>query len=133
MAYTPINYYASPGYQMYQQQMQQPTQMAQLQQPPAPQQVRTVYSEAEARQAQIPIDGTTCYFVDETNGKIYTKRFDYTNGAFPFAAYVRAQPVTETTPAPEYMTVDDFERRWAEKVAQFEQLVKPRGGKKADE
>lgn len=145
MAYSPNNYYANPAYAMQNAMYQSIPQQSAMTQSVMPQtqqtaanysvqpQVRTVYSEAEAPQSQIPIDGTTCYFIDDANGKIYTKRFDYTNGSFPFAAYTRAQPVAETE-QPEYITVSDFEKRWAEKMAEIEPLLKPaKGGKRNDE
>lgn len=103
--------------------------MPQQMQTPVPT-VRTVYSEAEARGAQIPIDGSICIFADASNGKLYTKRFDYSTGAFPFEVYVKAVPVETATP--EYITRAQFDE-WR---AGIEELIatktKPTKGGKAD-
>lgn len=66
--------------------------------------VRTVYSEAEARAAQIPTDGSTVYFSDPANGCIYTKQFSFENGSFLFAVYRQAAE----KPAVEYATKEDL-------------------------
>lgn len=128
MAYTP-SYYGNP-YNMYNapQAVQQPIQPP-IQQPiNTPQgQVRTVYSEAEARSAQIPIDGSTVIFNDTQNGRIYTKRFDYTNGSFPFEVYRREVEQAQQS-APEYVTLSQFEAR----IAELEALIPKRQVRKND-
>lgn len=68
--------------------------------------VRTVYSEAEARAAQIPTDGSTVYFADPANGCIYTKQFSFENGSFLFGVYRQAAE----KPAVEYATKDDLRK-----------------------
>lgn len=122
MAYQP-NYYANP-YGMYPGMSQTMQTQPQVQAPVnVPQtQVRTVYSEAEARSAQIPIDGSTVVFTDAQNGRIYTKRFDYTNGSFPFETYQRVAEQTPQT-APEYVTLSQFESRIAEIEAMIPKKV----------
>lgn len=80
--------------------------------PPTPA-IRTVYSEAEARAAQIPIDGSTYIFLDTANNRIYAKRFDYSNGSFPLAIYEQVQP--SATPASQYVTLDQF-RAWQTEI-----------------
>ena len=114
MAYQP-SYYSSPymyGAQNGVQPFNQPVQPVQPQQNGFAQpQIKNVYSEDEARQAQIPIDGSTHYFYDANRGRIYAKRFDYQNGSFPFEIYDRIQPNVQT--APEYVTMDVFNQRLA--------------------
>lgn len=68
--------------------------------------VRTVYSEAEARAAQIPTDGSTVVFIDQSNGRIYTKQFNFENGSFLFRVY--AQQAEQ--PPVQYATIGDLER-----------------------
>lgn len=77
-------------------------------------QVRTVYSEDEARNAQIPIDGNalTYVFIDSNNGRIYTKRFDYTAGGFVFEVFSKTQA---NNAAPEYVTRAQFDE-WRQRI-----------------
>lgn len=97
---------------------------------PSPQaQLRTVYSEAEARAAQIPIDGSACVFVDANNGRIYTKRFDYNNGSFPFDIYQRIQPSQQ--PTEQFVTVEQFQAWRAEIEGMIPKNAK--GGVKAND
>lgn len=83
-------------------------------QPPSPQQqpsassIRQVYSEAEARAAQIPTDGNCVVFFDQSGDVIYTKRFSYETGAFPFEVYKRV--ALQNDRAPRYATIEDLER-----------------------
>lgn len=109
----------APSYQpqgnMYQQNSQMPVQ-ASLNA------VRTVYSEAEARAAQIPTDGSTIIFMDQSNGRIYTKQFSFENGSFLFGVYSQ---MAEQPPV-QYATIDDLNRL-------REELTKKRGVKKDDE
>lgn len=122
MAYQP-NFYPSPYQPMYgaqgnAQPFNQPVQPIQPQQNVFNQPVmRNVCSEDEARQAQIPIDGSIHYFNDASRGRIYAKRFDYQNGSFPFEVYERIQPTMQT--APEYVTMDVLNQRLADIEAQI--------------
>lgn len=68
--------------------------------------IRTVYSEAEARAAQIPTDGNPVLFLDQNGEFIYTKKFSFETGAFPFETYKRVNP--EHTPQVRYATIDDL-------------------------
>lgn len=95
-AYTPAS---QPQMNVYQNQPQAPAQAVSNG-------VRTVYSEAEARAAQIPTDGSTIFFQDQSNGKIYTKQFSFENGSFLFGVFSR-QP--EQVPV-QYATMADLER-----------------------
>ena len=53
----------------------------------------SVRSEQEARQMQIPLDGSRTVFVNEANGEIYTKMLSMEDGSIRFEAYVRrAEP-----------------------------------------
>lgn len=61
-----------------------------------------VTSKAEAEVFQIPFDGTTTYFVDTANGKIYAKTFNATTGAAPLVTFSRDAEVVAATP--EYVT-----------------------------
>lgn len=66
-----------------------------------------VTSKAEAEVFQIPFDGSTTYFVDTANGKIYAKTFNAMTGAAPLITFSRdAETVTAT---PEYATVEVVE------------------------
>lgn len=76
---------------------------------------RPVTSKEEAAVAQIPLDGSTHYFVDTGNGKIYAKAFR-ADGTAPLVTYTR-----ESEPAPvQYVTMQEFnalrdELEWARK------------------
>ena len=67
---------------------------------------RPVTSRAEAEVAQIPFDGSTTYFVDTANGKIYAKTFNFANGTAPLMTYIQEAAV----PAPKYATVEDLQK-----------------------
>ncbi len=101
-AYYPTSapYAANPQQQanIYQPQPQTPPQAI-------PSAVRTVYSEAEARAAQIPTDGSTVVFIDQTSGALYTKQFSFETGSFPFFVYAR-----QTQAPTQYATLEDLER-----------------------
>ena len=88
--------YGNMGYQMpvYTPPIQQNTQGAVM---------RLVTSEEEIAAAQIPFDGTTSYFVNTSNGKIYAKTFNPNTGTAPIVAYVKE----DTTPV-KYATLDDL-------------------------
>ena len=64
---------------------------------------RPVTSRAEAEFYQIPFDGSTTYFVDTSNGNLYSKTFDFNTGTAPLVTYVR-----ETVRPVQYATVDDL-------------------------
>lgn len=63
-----------------------------------------VTSQSQADTFQIPFDGSTTYFVDTSNGKIYAKTFDFNTGSAPLVTYVRETVV----PVPQYATIDDL-------------------------
>lgn len=65
---------------------------------------RPVTSRAEAEVFQIPFDGSTTYFVDTANGKIYSKTFNFANGTAPLVTYIQEAAV----PVPQYATMDDL-------------------------
>ena len=79
---------------------------------------RPVTSRAEAEVFQIPFDGSTTYFVDTANGKIYAKTFNFNDGTAPLVTFVRET----AAPAVQYATVDDLNALRAEIAA----LKKPR-------
>jgi hypothetical protein len=98
--------YNGYGYNQYMPQMVQP-QMAQPQMQQNAQNgflCRPVTSRAEAEVFQIPFDGSTTYFVDTANGKIYAKTFNFSNGTAPLVTYIPEAAV----PAPKYATLDDL-------------------------
>jgi len=74
-----------------------------------------VTSQSQADTFQIPFDGSTTYFVDTSNGKIYGKSFDFSTGCAPLVVYVREQ----SAPAVQYATLEDLN-------ALREELTKPR-------
>ena len=61
---------------------------------------RPVTSKAEAEVFQIPFDGSTTYFVDTANGKIYSKTFNFNDGTAPLVTYVRENVVAPPQYAP---------------------------------
>ena len=105
--------YTGFGYSPYTQQMP-PAQMPQAQQYPAQSNngfmCRPVTSRAEAEVFQIPFDGSTTYFVDTANGKIYSKTFNFANGTAPLVTYIQEAAV----PVPKYATIDDLNALRAE-------------------
>ena len=78
-----------------------------------------VTSKAEAEVFQIPFDGTTTYFVDTANGKIYAKTFNATTGAAPLVTFSRDAEVVVRPP--QYVTMEDFNALKEE----IERLKKP--------
>lgn len=83
--------------------------------------VRLVTTREEVVSAQIPFDGSTSYFVDTSNGKIYAKTFDFNTGTAPIVTYVREQEMKV-----QYATIDDLN-------ALREELKIKKGVKKDDE
>lgn len=61
---------------------------------------RPVTSKAQAEVEQIPFDGSTTYFVDTANGKIYSKTFNFNDGTAPLVTYVRESAVPPVQYAP---------------------------------
>lgn len=78
---------------------------------------RPVTSRAEAEVYQIPFDGSTTFFVDMANGKIYAKTFNAMNGTAPLVTFIREGE----TPAPQYVTQEEFN------AFKDEMLKKPAG------
>ena len=64
----------------------------------------SVTSRAEVDGFQIPFDGSTTYFADTSNGKIYAKTFNFNNGTATVVTYIRETDV----PVPQYATIDDL-------------------------
>ena len=64
--------------------------------------MRLVTSREEVAAAQIPFDGSTTYFADTSNGKIYAKTFDPGTGTAPIVTYVR-----EAESTARYLTSED--------------------------
>lgn len=97
--------YNGYGYNQYMPQMVQPQMTQQVQQNAQNGFLcRPVTSRAEAEVFQIPFDGSTTYFVDTANGKIYSKTFNFANGTAPLVTYIQEAAV----PAPKYATLDDL-------------------------
>ena len=83
--------------------------------------VRLVTTREEVVSAQIPFDGSTSYFVDTSNGKIYSKTFDFSTGSAPIVTYVREQENKV-----QYATIDDLN-------ALREELKAKKGAKKYED
>ena len=93
------------GYSPYAPQMAQTVvQQAQQSNPQNGFMCRPVTSKAEAEVFQIPFDGSTTYFVDTANGKIYSKTFNFANGTAPLVTYIQEAAV----PVPKFATVEDL-------------------------
>lgn len=75
---------------------------------------RPVASKTEAEAFQIPFDGSTTYFVDTSNGKLYAKTFDFNTGSAPIVTFVREQAV-----AVQYATLDDLNALKMELMGRF--------------
>jgi len=86
---------------------------------------RPVTSRAEAEVFQIPFDGSTTYFVDTANGKIYAKTFNMNTGAAPIVTFVPEAAAPEI----QYATVEQLNAVMAE----IEALKKPKKAVKKDE
>lgn len=86
-----------------------------------------VTSKAEAEVCQIPFDGTTTYFVDTANGKIYAKTFNANTGAAPLVTFSRDAEVV--VQPPQYVTMEDFNALKEE----IERLKKPIKKEKKDD
>ena len=85
-----------------------------------------VTSKAEAEVYQIPFDGTTTYFVDTANGKIYAKTFNANTGAAPLVTFSKEAEAVKTTP--EYVTmevVDEMKRTINRLAEELDKLKKP--------
>ena len=108
MAFTYPNYgiyggagaFPNQGASFYQPPMQTPPAQPQAANQPS---VRLVTTREEVVSAQIPFDGSTSYFVDTSNGKIYSKTFDFSTGSAPIVTYVREQESKV-----QYATIDDL-------------------------
>ena len=81
---------------------------------------RPVTSRAEAEVFQIPFDGSTTFFVDTANGKIYSKTFNFVNGTAPLVTYIQEAAV----PVPQYATMDDLNALREELLAKPKRTVK---------
>lgn len=81
---------------------------------------RPVTSRAEAEVFQIPFDGSTTYFVDTANGKIYSKTFNFVNGTAPLVTYIQEAAV----PVPQYATMDDLKALREELMEKPKRTVK---------
>jgi len=81
---------------------------------------RPVTSRAEAEVFQIPFDGSTTYFVDTANGKIYAKTFNLNTGAAPIVTFVPEA----AAPAVQYATIDDLNALREELISKPKKAVK---------
>lgn len=85
--------------------------------------MRLVASKAEVIAAQIPFDGSTSYFIDTSNGKIYAKTFSFVDGTAPIVTYIR-----EVEQQVQYATLEDINSLKAEiealKTAKLEKVDK---------
>lgn len=81
-----------------------------------------VTSRAEAEVSQIPFDGSTTYFVDTANGKIYAKTFNAATGAAPLVTFSREAEVA--VQPPQYVTAEEFNAFKAEIEKRFKPVRK---------
>ena len=82
--------------------------------------VRFVTSRAEAEVAQIPLDGSTVFFYNTSNGEVYSKAFR-PDGTAPLSVYKREQDEGPT----EYVTQKQFDilsKSFAELRAAVEEM-----------
>lgn len=118
--------------QMPQQSVQQPSVSQNIPAVPNAPAMRLVASKAEVIAAQIPFDGSTYYFLDTSNGKIYAKTFNFSDGTAPIVTYSR-----EVEQQIQYATLEDINSLKAEiealKVAKTEKPVKAAKKNDADE
>lgn len=88
---------------------------------------RPVTSKAEAEVFQIPFDGSTTYFVDTANGKIYSKTFNFSDGTAPLVTYVRESVL----PPVQYAPLDAMDALRGEIEALKEEIESLKKTKKA--
>ena len=135
-AFNPFQQNFAPAYQMPpqmpQQSVQQPSTSQNIPAVPNASAMRLVASKAEVIAAQIPFDGSTYYFLDTSNGKIYAKTFNFADGTAPIVTYSR-----EVEQQIQYATLEDINSLKAEiealKVAKTEKPVKAAKKNDADE
>lgn len=87
-----------------------------------------VTSRAEVDAFQIPFDGSTTYFADTSNGKIYAKTFNFANGTAPVVTYIQENAVS----VPQYATMDDL-NALREELTRPKKAVKKRDSESDDE
>lgn len=88
---------------------------------------RPVTSKAEAEVFQIPFDGSTTYFVDTANGKIYSKTFNFNDGTAPLVTFVRES----VAPPVQYAPLDAMDALRGEIEALKEEIESLKKTKKA--
>ena len=127
--FVPAAYQMPP--QMPQQSVQQPS-TQNIPAIPNASAMRLVASKEEVIAAQIPFDGSTSYFLNTSNGKIYAKTFNFSDGTAPIVTYSR-----EVEQQIQYATLEDINFLKAEiealKVAKTEKPVKAAKKNDADE
>lgn len=70
---------------------------------------RYVTSKEEVVAAQIPFDGSACYFVNTSNGEIYSKAYDFSTGSAPVKTYVmQVQQQAQEQPAAPVVNIPDY-------------------------
>lgn len=113
-----------PNYNMYSQQQQR---LNYLESQQNILRGRPVASLEEVRAIPIDFDGTTFYFPDVSNNRIYTKQIGL-NGQAIFRMYQLTElPTTTTASAQEYVSKEEFNKAINELSAQLTQ-VKQEGG-----
>lgn len=113
-----------PNYNMYSQQQQR---LNYLESQQNILRGRPVASLEEVRAIPIDFDGTTFYFPDVSNNRIYTKQIGL-NGQAIFRMYQLTElPTTTTASAQEYVSKEEFNKAINELSAQLTQ-VKQGGG-----
>lgn len=98
-----------PAFQTPQNAPQTSFQQPQVSNPPQSNGVRLVASKAEVVAAQIPFDGNEYFFKDTSNGKIYSKTFNFADGTAPIVVYSKEEETQVR-----YATLEDIEALKAE-------------------
>jgi hypothetical protein len=122
-----VNYFGNPYTPMNN--ITQPTQMTQQIQQPGSMYARYVAGKEEAVAAQVLPDGNLNVFVDNANGRIYTKAVA-PNGAAAFREFAFRQPVqqpTEPQQVQQWAPMEAVEQLRVE-VRQLREMFRERGG-----
>ena len=80
-----------------------------------------VRSEQEARQMQIPLDGSRTLFYNEAAGEVYAKRLSMEDGSIVFEAFARR---TEAQAAPEKWASAEEVEKISERLSRIEEALK---------
>lgn len=80
-----------------------------------------VHSEQEARQMQIPLDGSRTMFYNEAAGEVYAKRLSMEDGSIVFETFARK---TAVQPAGEKWASAEEVEKLSERLSRIEEALK---------